>query len=197
MEEILKRLDVSGDLSGAGAGSWLPTEGEVLSLFSPLRRQRYRADCSTPVLNDYAEVMHRAADAFEEWKAVPIPREEDAAGWLRQLGNAYVEHKRDLGPGWWKWGRYGRRARGEVQEMIDMAKSPAAMSRMLSGLSMQSERPGHRMYEQWHPWNSPGSSTALNFPVAVWAWNAMLALIAGDTVVLEAVVGAPPQLPLS
>jgi aldehyde dehydrogenase (NAD+) len=180
MKEILERLGLKDEQPGAGTGSWLPCSGPVLESLSPLDGQvlgRVRSAQSS----DYERVSLRAAQAFEKWRMVPAPGRGEI---VRQLGNAFRAHKKDLGAlVSMEMGKIRSEAEGEVQEMIDMADLAVGQSRMLYGLSMHSERPGHRMYEQWHPLGPVGVITAFNFPVAVWAWNAMLALIAGDTVI--------------
>lgn len=180
MEEILKKLDLLGEQSGAGTGSWLPCRGDFLESISPINGQTIgRIRCTSK--DDYDHVSSRAAQAFQEWKAVPAPKRGEI---VRQLGNAFREHKKELGAlVSLEMGKIRAEGEGEVQEMIDMADFAVGQSRMLYGLSMHSERSCHRMYEQWHPLGPIGVITAFNFPVAVWAWNAMLALIAGDTVI--------------
>ena len=188
MEEILRRLNVFEEQSGAGAGSWFPGRGEILESLSPVDgRVIGRIRCASE--EDYGAVMFKAADAFEKWKQVPAPRRGEI---VRQLGQAFREHKQDLGALISiEMGKIRAEGEGEVQEMIDMADFACGQSRMLYGLSMHSERSGHRMYEQWHPLGPVGVITAFNFPMAVWAWNAMLALIAGDTVVWKPSSKAP------
>ena len=180
MEEILNKLDMSEEQSGAGAGAWLPSGGEILESLSPVNSNVIgRIRCASK--EDYEAVMLKVMGAFEKWKQVPAPRRGEI---VRQLGHAFREHKKELGALIsLEMGKIRAEGEGEVQEMIDMADFACGQSRMLYGLSMHSERSGHRMYEQWHPLGAVGVITAFNFPVAVWAWNAMLALIAGDAVV--------------
>jgi len=180
MEEILRKLDLLGEQSGAGAGSWLHCRGELLESVSPVNGQTIgRIRCAGK--DDYDQVALLASRAFSEWRAIPAPKRGDI---VRQLGNAFREYKKELGAlVSLEMGKIRAEGEGEVQEMIDMADFTVGQSRMLYGLSMQSERPSHRMYEQWHPFGTVGVVTAFNFPVAVWAWNMMLALIAGDTVI--------------
>jgi aldehyde dehydrogenase (NAD+) len=125
--------------------------------------------------------MEKALSAFEYWRMVPAPKRGEV---VRQIGNAIREKKQDLGSLiTLEMGKIEVEGEGEVQEMIDMADFAVGQSRMLYGLSMHSERPRHRLYEQWHPLGPVGVITSFNFPLAVWSWNTMLALIAGDSVI--------------
>jgi len=180
MEEILKSLDVLGEQSGAGTGSWLKCGGDILESFSPIDgKVMGRVRCANG--DDYSKVVLRAAEAFQEWRMVPAPKRGEI---VRQIGNALRDYKKDLGVlVTLEMGKILVEGEGEVQEMIDIADFAVGQSRMLYGLTMHSERPKHRMYEQWHPLGPIGVITAFNFPVAVWAWNAMIALVAGDTVI--------------
>jgi aldehyde dehydrogenase (NAD+) len=180
MEDILKQLDLLGVQSGAGIGSWTSCTGEMLESRSPATGQTLGKICCAG-RDEYEHVMTRATNAFREWRTVPAPKRGEI---VRQLGNAFRERKKELGAlVSLEMGKIRAEGEGEVQEMIDMADFAVGQSRMLYGLSMQSERPSHRMYEQWHPLGPVGVITSFNFPVAVWGWNAMLALIAGDTVI--------------
>jgi len=180
MDEILKKLDLLNEQSGAGTGSWLSCNGALLESVSPIDGHVIgRIRCASS--KDYDEVARRAHQAFEEWRMVPAPKRGEI---VRQIGNALRAHKKELGAlVSLEMGKIRAEGEGEVQEMIDIADFAVGQSRMLYGLTMHSERPFHRMYEQWHPLGPVGVITAFNFPVAVWAWNAMLALVAGDTVV--------------
>ncbi len=179
-EEILEKLGLSVEQSGTGAGCWFACTGEPIDSISPVNGEVigriYSADKA-----DCDRVISLAAEAFKEWRTVPAPKRGEI---VRQLGNAFRERKTELGAlVSLEMGKIRAEGEGEVQEMIDMADFAVGQSRMLYGLTMQSERPSHRMFEQWHPLGPVGVITAFNFPVAVWAWNAMLALIAGDTVI--------------
>jgi aldehyde dehydrogenase (NAD+) len=130
---------------------------------------------------DYDRIVERAVSAFQSWRQVPAPRRGQV---VRRMGDAMRRYKQDLGTLLsLEVGKIRSEAEGEIQEMIDMADFAVGQSRMLYGVTLPSERPGHRMYEQWHPLGPIGVITAFNFPVAVWSWNAMIALVAGDTVV--------------
>jgi aldehyde dehydrogenase (NAD+) len=131
--------------------------------------------------DDYEEVMRRAADAFCDWRVLPAPKRGQI---VREIGDELRKHKNDLGAlVSLEMGKILAEGRGEAQEMIDIADFAVGLSRQLYGLSMHSERPAHRMYEQWHPLGVVGVVTAFNFPVAVWAWNALVAAVCGDCVV--------------
>ncbi|MFL5729972.1 MAG: aldehyde dehydrogenase family protein [Cytophagaceae bacterium] len=127
---------------------------------------------------DYARVVKQAQAAFETWRAVPAPKRGEI---VRQIGDKLREYKEPLGRlVTWETGKILQEGLGEVQEMIDICDFAVGLSRQLYGLSMHSERPGHRMYEQYHPLGVVGIISAFNFPVAVWSWNAMLAAVCGD-----------------
>ncbi|MFN7923360.1 MAG: aldehyde dehydrogenase family protein [Bryobacteraceae bacterium] len=138
---------------------------------------------------EYAALVERSQRAFEQWRMVPAPQRGEL---IRRIG-AELRHKKDaLGTlVSMEVGKIKAEGDGEVQEMIDMADFAVGQSRMLYGLTMHSERPFHRMYEQWHPLGPVGVITAFNFPVAVWAWNAFIAAICGDTVVWKPSPKAP------
>lgn len=182
MEKILSDLglDVSAELSGAGTGSWLRCTGPILESVSPIDG-RTIGSIACASADECETVITQAALAFEEWRMVPAPARGDI---VRQIGNALRDRKKELGAlVSLEMGKMRAEGEGEVQEMIDMADLAVGQSRMLYGKTMPSERPGHRLYEQWHPLGPVGVVTAFNFPVAVWAWNAMIALVAGDTVI--------------
>jgi aldehyde dehydrogenase (NAD+) len=132
-------------------------------------------------LDDYERVVAQSQDAFKRWRMVPAPKRGEI---IRQVGEALREHKADLGRLISaEVGKVVSEGEGEVQESVDMADFCVGLSRQLYGLTMHSERPGHRMYEQWHPMGLVGIITAFNFPNAVWAWNAMVAGVCGDTMI--------------
>lgn len=182
MEKILGDLGLaaSAEHSGAGCGSWLTCTGTILESVSPGDGCTIgRVRCAGA--DDYEAVISRAVQAFEEWRMVPAPKRGEV---VRQIGNALRARKRDLSAlVSLEMGKIRAEGEGEVQEMIDIADLAVGQSRMLYGNTMQSERPFHRLYEQWLPLGPVGVITSFNFPLAVWAWNAMIALVAGDTVV--------------
>ncbi len=129
-------------------------------------------------VTEYEAVMKRARDAFHIWKQVPAPKRGEI---VRQYGNELRAHKESLATlVSYEMGKSLQEGRGEVQEMIDICDYAVGLSRQLYGLTMHSERPGHRMYEQWHPLGVVGIISAFNFPVAVWSWNAMIAAVCGN-----------------
>jgi aldehyde dehydrogenase (NAD+) len=139
--------------------------------------------------SDYGRMISHARDVFAAWRMVPAPKRGEL---VRLIGQALREHKDQLGTlVSLEVGKIKAEGDGEVQEMIDMADFAVGQSRMLYGAAMQSERPAHRMTEQWHPLGPVGVITAFNFPVAVWAWNAFVAAIAGDPVIWKPSPKAP------
>ncbi len=158
----------------------LPAEGPKISSFSPVDGN-LMIEISVPGIAPYDLLVNRSREAFDIWKMVPAPRR---GAIVRQIGESLRALKTDLGKlVSYEMGKSLQEGLGEVQEMIDICDFAVGLSRQLHGLSMHSERPGHRMYEQWHPLGPVGIISAFNFPVAVWSWNAMLALVCGDTVI--------------
>lgn len=189
MKDILKDLALSDVNPGAGTGTvWLECEGKILESVSPVDGEiigRIRQASAA----DYDKVAFRAREAFKEWRMVPAPKRGEV---VRQIGNAVRARKQELSTlVSLEVGKIRAEAEGEVQEMIDICDFAVGQSRMLYGLTMHSERPRHRMYEQYHPLGPIGVITAFNFPVAVWSWNAMIGLVAGDTVVWKPSSKAP------
>ena len=169
-------------------GSWLVCHGPCLDATSPITGKSLGQICCADA-EDYENVITAAERAFQIWRSVPAAERGDI---VRQIGNRLREVKRDLGAlVSLEVGKIRSEGEGEVQEMIDMADFAVGQSRMLYGKTMHSERAGHRMYEQWHPLGPVGVISSFNFPVAVWAWNAMIALIAGNTVVWKPSSKAP------
>ena len=130
---------------------------------------------------DYENIMQKSSSIFKRWRMEPAPKRGEV---VRQLANEFRKHKIALGKLIsWEMGKIQAEGEGEVQEMIDIADYAVGLSRQLYGKTMHSERPNHRMYEQWHPLGVVGIVTAFNFPGAVWAWNAMIAAVCGDVMV--------------
>ena len=181
VDDVLKKLGIAAVGSGAGFGEWIekPTGPEVLSINPATGQPLGRV--TTAGLADYEQVAARALKAFETWRMVPAPQRGEV---VRQLGEALRRYKADLGMlVTLEAGKITSEGAGEVQEMIDMCDFAVGLSRQLYGLTMPSERPQHRLFEQWQPLGPVGVITAFNFPVAVWAWNAALALVCGDPVI--------------
>lgn len=189
MHEVLKRLGLNDVCSGAaGAGGFYETSGSVIASTNPATGQ-VLGRVQLGQREDYDRVIAEAHEAFSRWRMLPAPKRGEL---IRQMGEAMRAHKDDLGAlVSLEVGKIKSEGLGEVQESIDMADLAVGMSRQLHGLTMHSERPQHRMYEQWHPLGIVGVITAFNFPNAVWAWNAMVALAAGDTVVWKPSLKAP------
>ncbi len=181
--EFLKTLGIEDFNPGAffGNGEWSSTTDQgVIESFNPANGEII-ASVHGASPEDYEQVMATAQSVFEEWRAVPAPRRGEA---VRLVTEALRRHKDALGSlVSLEMGKIKAEGDGEVQEMIDIGDFALGQSRMLYGLSMHSERPLHRMYEQWHPFGVIGVITSFNFPVAVWAWNALLAAICGNVTV--------------
>lgn len=181
--DLLKKLKLTAQNSGASTGSaWWSQDkknGEITSI-NPATGENiagvYRAS-----MQDYEHVVKEAQHAFLSWRDVPAPKRGEV---VRALGDALREQKDFLGSlVSLEMGKSKQEGDGEVQEMIDMADLAVGQSRMLFGSTMHSERPLHRMYEQWHPLGVVGVISAFNFPVAVWSWNAFVAAVCGNTVI--------------
>jgi aldehyde dehydrogenase (NAD+) len=177
MSDVLKTLGIENENLGAFCGEWLGG-GDMLESVSPIDGNVIgRVKQATEA--DYERVVTRAHKAFLKWRDLPAPARGET---VRQLGNALREHKGALGAlVTMEMGKIRAEGQGEVQEMIDICDFAVGLSRQLYGLTMHSERPGHRMYEQWHPLGVVGVISAFNFPVAVWAWNSALAAVCGDS----------------
>jgi len=177
MKDVLKRLGIEEVNSGAYCGEWLETQGETIEVFSPID-DSLLAKVRAATAEDYEKVANETQKAFEIWRSFPAPKRGEI---VRQIGLELRKYKDDLGAlVTIEMGKILSEGLGEVQEMIDMADFAVGLSRQLYGKVMQSERPGHRMYEQWHPMGICGVISAFNFPVAVWSWNAFVAAACGD-----------------
>jgi len=178
MEDILKAFGITAAQSGISTGThWLPAHGEEITSVSPVNNKKIITVRSAS-REDYDQVVAVAQEAFKEWRTWPAPKRGEI---VRQIGVALREHKEHLGKlVSYEMGKSLQEGYGEVQEMIDICDFAGGLSRQLHGFTMHSERPGHRMYEQWHPLGITGIISAFNFPVAVWSWNAMLAWVCGN-----------------
>lgn len=173
---LLKNLGLGPENPGVFCGEWLGG-GETLESISPIDGTVLAA-VTTATIADYERAVERSQAAFLKWRQVPAPRRGEL---IRQFGNALRAAKRDLGRlVTLETGKVLTEGEGEVQEMIDICDFAVGLSRQLYGLTMASERPRHRMLEQWHPLGVAGIITAFNFPVAVWSWNSALAAVCGD-----------------
>ncbi len=179
MHDFLKALGIENQNRGGFNGEWLGS-GPQLDVITPIDGSRI-ATVTQITEAEYDKIVDRAHQAFLNWRMVPAPKRGEL---IRQLGSRLREAKRDLGAlVTLEMGKIRAEGEGEVQEMIDICDFACGLSRQLYGLTMHSERPRHRMYEQWHPLGVVGVITAFNFPVAVWSWNAAIAAICGDSVV--------------
>lgn len=180
IEEALEQLGIKDVNQGTSTGSDWFSSGEEISSFSPVDGELI-AKVGTTSKEDYEKVMQSATSAFKEWRLKPAPQRGEI---VRQFGEELRRLKEPLGKlVSYEMGKSYQEGLGEVQEMIDICDFAVGLSRQLHGLTMHSERPGHRMYEQYHPLGVVGIISAFNFPVAVWAWNTALAWICGDVCV--------------
>ncbi|HHL3491384.1 TPA: aldehyde dehydrogenase family protein [Legionella pneumophila] len=180
--DLLQRLNIKSVNPGAfsGHGWHSDNHDHTLESFNPSTGNKL-AEIATCTMDDYEQVMRRAEQAAQAWKKVPAPKRGEI---IRQIGQALREKKDSLGSlVSLEMGKSKQEGDGEVQEMIDIADFAVGQSRMLYGNSMHSERPNHRMYEQWHPYGIVGVISAFNFPVAVWSWNAFLSAICGNVTI--------------
>src|SRR5438309_2856937 len=179
MQSVFEKLALSEDNSGVFAGEWRGN-GTKINKISPIDGRRL-ASIRTASEDDYQTTIARAQEAFEKWRRTPGPVRGDT---VRRLGNALRELKNELGQlVTLETGKIVAEGEGEVQEMIDICDFAVGQSRMLYGLTIQSERKNHRLMEQWHPFGLVAVITAFNFPVAVWSWNAALAAVCGDATI--------------
>jgi aldehyde dehydrogenase (NAD+) len=190
--EFLQKLGIENINSGAcTGGKWhMPKAGEPRAVFSPADGKRIAS--VGPVTNgEYETVVRSARQACAYWRSVPAPKRGEI---VRRIGLKLRNYKQDLGRMVsYEMGKPLQEGLGEVQEMIDVCDFAVGQSRMLYGFTMHSEREQHRMYEQYHPLGVVGIITAFNFPVAVWAWNAMIAAVCGNVSIWK----PAPQVPLS
>jgi len=176
---VLKNLGIEPENTGVSTGAqWYEGSGKWIESYSPVDGKLIaKVKCAGEF--DYEMVVKQAEEAFKVWRLMPAPKRGEI---VRQMGDALREKKDDLGKlVSYEMGKSLQEGLGEVQEMIDICDFAVGLSRQLYGLTMHSERPQHRMYEQWHPLGPIGIISAFNFPVAVWSWNAAIAAVCGDT----------------
>ena len=181
MLDFVKELGIKEVNSGACYGPWIdePTGGELVS-YSPIDGEPI-ATVLQASHQDYERVAEEAQKGFDSWRMMPAPRRGEI---VRQLGEELRRYKEPLGKlVTLEMGKILPEGQGEVQEMIDICDFAVGLSRQLYGMTTHSERPFHRMYEQWHPLGTVGIISAFNFPVAVWAWNAAIAGVCGDSMI--------------
>ncbi|TXE12855.1 aldehyde dehydrogenase family protein [Seonamhaeicola algicola] len=180
IDDTLKQLGIQNINNGTSTGVKNFSNGNILESFSPVDGKLI-ASVKTTSKSDYETVMATATKAFKTWQLMPAPQRGDI---VRQFGDKLREKKEALGKlVSYEMGKSYQEGLGEVQEMIDICDFAVGLSRQLHGLTMHSERPGHRMYEQYHPLGVVGIISAFNFPVAVWSWNTALAWVCGDVCV--------------
>src|SRR5574341_1127393 len=180
--DFLTKLGIEKKNPGASTGSWWDSEaaGPWLDIVSPVDG-KVVASVSQATTGAYERIITAAESAFAHWRLVPAPKRGEI---VRQIGLRLRDFKAPLGTlVSYEMGKSLQEGLGEVQEMIDICDFAVGQSRMLYGFTMQSERERHRMYEQYHPLGIVGVITSFNFPVAVWAWNAMIAAVCGDVTI--------------
>ncbi|MBK8915944.1 MAG: aldehyde dehydrogenase family protein [Phycisphaerales bacterium] len=189
MRDVLASLGLADVNPGGFDGEWFGG-GPLLEVTSPIRGERI-GSVRQVTRSEYDRIVDRAAQAFHSWRMTPAPQRGEV---VRRLGDALRAKKKALGAlVTLEMGKIAAEGEGEVQEMIDICDFACGLSRQLYGLTMHSERPRHRMYEQWHPLGVVGIISAFNFPVAVWAWNSALAAVCGDSSVWK----PAPKTPLT
>ena len=177
LNSILDALDIKQLNYGTSTGSKWTNSNEIINSFSPVDGKKI-GSVSVTTKEEFEQVINTASSAFKTWRLMPAPQRGEI---VRQFGDRLRELKNPLGKlVSYEMGKSLQEGLGEVQEMIDICDFAVGLSRQLHGLTMHSERPGHRMYEQYHPLGIVGIISAFNFPVAVWAWNTALAWICGD-----------------
>src|SRR5690554_7003604 len=175
--DFLKKLEIEGVNAGTSTGRKYFESKETISSFTPVDGKKI-ANVSVTSREEYDQVVAQAEEAFKTWRSMPAPHRGEI---VRQIGQKLREFKEPLGKlVSYEMGKVYQEGLGEVQEMIDICDFAVGLSRQLYGLTMHSERPMHRMYEQWHPLGIVGIISAFNFPVAVWSWNSMIAWVCGD-----------------
>ncbi len=181
IEQALQNLGIRETQSGVWIGSKsLEAHGSVIDSHSPVNG-KFIGKVGTADASDYETVMQANTEAFATWRSMPAPHRGEI---VRQFGNELRKVKAELGAlVSYEMGKSYQEGLGEVQEMIDICDFAVGLSRQLYGLTMHSERPGHRMYEQWHPLGTVGVISAFNFPVAVWSWNTALAWVCGNVTI--------------
>lgn len=180
IKAALAQLGIQDINDGTSTGADCFSTGEILESYSPVDGQLI-AKVRTTSAADYEKVMHAATEAFKTFRLIPAPKRGEI---VRQFGEKLRQNKEALGKlVSYEMGKSLQEGYGEVQEMIDICDFAVGLSRQLHGLTMHSERPNHRMYEQYHSLGVVGIISAFNFPVAVWSWNAALALVCGDVCV--------------
>lgn len=176
----LEEISKDGRLPGTFSGKWSSSGKDAISSTSPINSELI-AKVSITTEAEYESVLKSASETFKKWRVLPAPKRGEI---VRQIANELRKHKEPLGKlVSLEMGKILPEGLGEIQEAIDIADFAVGLSRQLYGNSMHSERPEHRMYEQWHPLGNVAVISAFNFPAAVWAWNSMIAAVCGNTTV--------------
>ena len=177
-KDFLKKLGLKQKNNGTSTGQKSTASSKkYIESYSPVDG-KFIGSVSITSKTEYNKVIRTAKKSFATWRTLPAPKRGEV---VRQYGNALREKKQELGQlVSYEMGKSLQEGLGEVQEMIDICDFAVGLSRQLYGLTMHSERPSHRMYEQWHPLGIVGIISAFNFPVAVWAWNSMIAMVCGN-----------------
>src|SRR6056300_1892956 len=180
LDLIFNELNLSKEHKGCYDGHHWFGNGETFISNTPVNNQRL-GEVTGGSLNDFSEMLKVSQEAFVKWRSIPAPQRGEV---IRRYGLLLREHKESLGKlVSWEMGKSLQEGWGEVQEMIDICDFAVGLSRQLHGFTMHSERPQHRMYEQYHPLGVVGIISAFNFPVAVWSWNAALAWVCGNVAI--------------
>lgn len=188
MYDFLKRLGIEDTNSGVYADKWLPGKGGEVTSYSPVDGKPI-AKVTLATAEEYEDVVKATQASYEKWRTLPAP---ERGQMVREMGDLLRTHKEDLGRLIsLEMGKIFQEGMGEIQEVVDICDFAVGLSRQLYGLTMHSERPGHRMYEQWHPIGLVGIITAFNFPAAVWGWNSMLAATCGDACIWKPSLKTP------
>ncbi|WP_282053769.1 L-piperidine-6-carboxylate dehydrogenase [Maribacter luteus] len=188
IDDALQKLGIKDINEGTSTGSVNFGSGDIISSYSPVDGA-LTGKVKTTTASDFEKVMNSATSTFKTWRTTPAPQRGEI---VRQFGDKLRELKEPLGKlVSYEMGKSYQEGLGEVQEMIDICDFAVGLSRQLHGLTMHSERPGHRMYEQYHPLGVVGIISAFNFPVAVWAWNTALAWVCGDVCIWKPSEKAP------
>lgn len=189
IQSALEKLQINPSNLGSAYGkNWVSSTGNKIASFSPVDGEKI-AEVELADSAAYDKVLSEAHEAFKEWRLLPAPQRGEI---VRQIGNKLRDYKQELGSlVSYEMGKSLQEGLGEVQEMIDICDFAVGLSRQLYGLTMHSERPAHRMYEQWHPLGVVGIISAFNFPVAVWSWNTALAWVCGNVCVWKPSEKAP------
>ena len=181
--DFLRKLGIEGVNAGTSTGTKHMESKELISSFTPVDGKKI-SNVTVTTQEQYEQVVQTAQNAHQVWRTMPAPQRGEI---VRQIGDKLREFKEPLGKlVTYEMGKINQEGLGEVQEMIDICDFATGLSRQLYGLTMHSERPEHRMYEQWHPLGIVGIISAFNFPVAVWRWDAMIAAVCGNVMIGKA-----------